>query len=156
MSFDAVDVSGKTGDRQRMDAAITQFKDEAFEPASLAFFEISQDPKMAALSIEAEYWLAKSLYKLGLYHSSLGMFSKVLAPRPNDQVLQELARVAVLHRAQDDQRDGRARRDREVRELRVPRAFPQRVPLPARALQLRARQGARRAGTEGRSRQELR
>lgn len=78
MSFDAVDVAGKTGDRQRMDAAITQFKDEAFEPAALAFFEISQDPKMAAMQVEAEYWLGKSLYKLGLYNSSLGMFSKVL------------------------------------------------------------------------------
>lgn len=78
MSFDAVDVSGKTGDRQRMDAAITQFKDESYEAAALAFFDMSQDPNMAGLAAEAEYWLAKSLYKLGMYHSSLQMFSKVL------------------------------------------------------------------------------
>lgn len=78
MSFDAVDVSGKTGDRQKMDAAINQFKADEFEPAALAFFEMSQDPKMAGMTIEAEYWLGKSLYKLGLYNSSLGMFSKVL------------------------------------------------------------------------------
>lgn len=79
MSFDAVDVSGKTGDRQKMDAAITQFKNDAFEPAALAFSDMSQDPAMAGLVVESEYWLGKSLYKLGMYHSSLQMFSKVLA-----------------------------------------------------------------------------
>lgn len=79
MSFDAVDVSGKTGDRQKMDAAITQFKNDQFEPAALAFADMSQDPNMAGLAVESEYWLAKSLYKLGMYHSSLQMFSKVLA-----------------------------------------------------------------------------
>lgn len=78
MSFDAVDVSGKTADRQKIDAAIAQFKADAFEPAALAFFEMSQDPKMAGSAVETEYWLGKSLYKLGLYNSSLGMFSKVL------------------------------------------------------------------------------
>lgn len=83
MSFDAVDVSGKTGDRQKMDAAITQFKNDAFEPAALAFFDMSQDPAMAGLVVESEYWLGKSLYKLGMYHSSLQMFSKVLARGPS-------------------------------------------------------------------------
>jgi hypothetical protein len=78
MSFEAVDVAGKTGDRQKMDAAISRFKADEFEVAALAFFEMSQDPKMAGMTIEAEYWLGKSLYKLGLYNSSLGMFSKVL------------------------------------------------------------------------------
>ncbi|MBL8915070.1 MAG: adventurous gliding motility protein GltC [Archangium sp.] len=83
MSFEAVDVSGKTGDRQKMDAAITQFKNDAFEPAALAFFDMSQDPNMAGLSTESQYWLAKSLYKLGMYHSSLQNFSKVLAKGPS-------------------------------------------------------------------------
>jgi outer membrane protein assembly factor BamD (BamD/ComL family) len=79
MSFDAVDVSGKTADRQRMDAAIAQFKAESFEAAALAFFEVSQDPRLANLQVEAEYWLAKSLYKLAMYHSALQLFSKVLS-----------------------------------------------------------------------------
>ncbi|MFZ5438607.1 MAG: adventurous gliding motility protein GltC [Myxococcota bacterium] len=83
MSFDAVDVSGKTGDRQKMDAAINQFKNDSFEPAAIAFFEMSQDPAMAGLAVESEYWLAKSLYKLGMYHSSLQLFSKVLARGPS-------------------------------------------------------------------------
>lgn len=79
MSFEAVDVAGKTGDRQKMDAAIAQFKAESFDTAALAFFEMSQDPKLGPLQVEAEYWLGKSLYKLNLYNSSLGMFSKVLS-----------------------------------------------------------------------------
>ncbi len=78
MSFDAVDVSGKTGDRQKMDAAINKFKADNYEQASLDFYEMSQDPKLAGLATEADYWLAKSLYRMGMYHSSLQMFSKVL------------------------------------------------------------------------------
>ncbi len=79
MSFDAVDVAGKTGDRQKMDSAIAQFKAENFEGAAVAFYDMSQDPKLKAMAPEAEYWLAKALYKLGMYHSSLDTFSRVLA-----------------------------------------------------------------------------
>lgn len=82
MTFDAVDVSGKTADRQKVDAAIAKFKADAFEPAAVEFFDLSQDPTLAGLSVENEYWLGKTLYKLGLYHSSLEMFSKVLARGP--------------------------------------------------------------------------
>jgi tetratricopeptide (TPR) repeat protein len=79
MNFDAVDVSGKTGDRQKLEVAISQFRAESYEGAALSFSDIVQDPKYAAIAPEASYWLAKSLYKLGLYHSSLTQFSKVLA-----------------------------------------------------------------------------
>lgn len=82
MTFDAVDVAGKTGDRQRMDAAIEQFKVDQFEQSALAFYEMTQDPKYAALAVEAEYWLGKSLYKLSMYHSALSQFSKVLSRGP--------------------------------------------------------------------------
>jgi len=40
---------------------------------------MSQDAKLKGLNAEAEYWLAKALYKLGMYHSSLDTFSRVLA-----------------------------------------------------------------------------
>lgn len=83
MSFDAVDVSGKSGDRQRVDAAIGDFKAESFEAAALAFFDITQDPKMLGFHVEAEYGLARALYKLGMYHSSLQHFSQVLAKGPS-------------------------------------------------------------------------
>jgi TolA-binding protein len=69
----------KAAERQRLDAAIAQFKAESYESAALAFFEVSQDPKAVGQQTEAEYWLAKSLYKLAMYHSSLQLFSRVLA-----------------------------------------------------------------------------
>jgi tetratricopeptide (TPR) repeat protein len=83
MTFEAVDVSGKTGDRQRLDTAVNQFKNEQYEQASLSAFELMQDPKYAELSLEAEYLLAKALYRMGMYHSSLGEFSKILAKGPD-------------------------------------------------------------------------
>lgn len=82
MSFDAVDVSGKSGDRQRLDVAIALFKNEEYDKAAMSSFEMLQDPKLAGLHLEARYVLAKSLYRMGLYHSSLGEFSKILAVGP--------------------------------------------------------------------------
>ncbi len=79
MSFDSVDVSGKTGDRQKLDAAVNKFKNEQYDVAAVEFFDMSQDPNMAGLKTESEYWLGKTLYKLGMYHSGLGLFSTVLA-----------------------------------------------------------------------------
>ncbi|PTL80400.1 adventurous gliding motility protein GltC [Vitiosangium sp. GDMCC 1.1324] len=82
MSFDAVDVSGKSGDRQRLDVAISLFKNEEYEKAAMSSFEMLQDPKLAGLHLEARYVMAKALYRMGLYHSSLGEFSKILAVGP--------------------------------------------------------------------------
>ncbi len=82
MSFDAVDVSGKSGDRQRLDVAIALFKNEEYEKAAMSSFEMLQDVKLAGLHLEARYVLAKALYRMGLYHSSLGEFSKILAVGP--------------------------------------------------------------------------
>lgn len=86
MSFDALDVSGKTGDRQKLDAIVSLFKDEQYEQSALAAYEIIQDPKLAAISVEARYSLAKSLYRMGLYHSALGEFSKILALGQNNRL----------------------------------------------------------------------
>ncbi|HZH03328.1 MAG TPA: adventurous gliding motility protein GltC [Myxococcaceae bacterium] len=82
MSFDAVDVSGKSGDRQRIDAAAEKFKNQEYELAALASDEIMKDPKAAALHLEAQYLLAKSLYRMGMYHSALGEFSRILGKGP--------------------------------------------------------------------------
>ncbi|HVE82289.1 MAG TPA: adventurous gliding motility protein GltC [Myxococcales bacterium] len=83
MSFEAVDVSGKTADRQKLDAALAQFKGEDYEKAAMAAWEIMQDPKFGDLHQETQYLLAKSLYRMKLYHSSLGVFSKLLAKGPD-------------------------------------------------------------------------
>jgi hypothetical protein len=82
MTFEAVDVSGKTADRQKLDVAVSLFKNDQYEQASMAAFEILKDPKMAGHHTEARYVVAKALYRMGLYHSALGEFSKILAVGP--------------------------------------------------------------------------
>ena len=79
MTFEAVDVSGKSAERQKIDAAIALFKQDQYEQSAMASWALLNDPKYAAQAIEAHYVLAKSLYRLGLYHSSLTEFSKILA-----------------------------------------------------------------------------
>ena len=83
MSFEAVDVSGKTADRQKLDAALADFKGDNYEKAALGAWELMQDPKFVELHQEAQYLLAKALYRMKLYHSSLGVFSKLLAKGPD-------------------------------------------------------------------------
>lgn len=83
MSFDAMDVSGKSGDRQKLDEVQTLLREEKFTDAALKSHDLMEDPKMAALHLDAHYVLAKALYKMGLYHSSLLEFSKILEKGPN-------------------------------------------------------------------------
>ena len=78
MTFDAVDVSGKTAERQKLDAAVAQFKEKQYEQSAMSAWELMNDPKYAYLAGDAQYVLAKSLYRMGMYHSSLGEFSKIL------------------------------------------------------------------------------
>jgi hypothetical protein len=82
MTFEAVDVSGKTAERQKLDVALRQFKDEHYDQSATSSYELMQDPKLAELYMDANFLLAKSLYRMGMYHSSLGEFSKILAKGP--------------------------------------------------------------------------
>ena len=70
-------------DRSLLQVAIDQFRAENYERASLTAFEIVHNPKMAPIATEAQYVLAKALYRLGLYHSSLSQFSEILARGPD-------------------------------------------------------------------------
>ncbi len=83
MVFEAIDVSGKSAERQRLDAGVNQFKSGNYEAAAVALHQIMKDPKTADLHVEAEYVLAKSLYRLGMYHSALGRFRNILARGPS-------------------------------------------------------------------------
>ncbi len=78
-TFEALDVTGKTADRQRLEAANAQFLAKEYEKAALAAWDLINDPKMAPLHLESEYLLGKTLYRMGLYHSALGEFSQILA-----------------------------------------------------------------------------
>ena len=82
LTFDAVDLTGKSAERQRLDVAVQQFKQQQYELAALTAYELMRDPKLLALQLDAHYVLAKSLYRMGMYHSSLGEFSKILAKGP--------------------------------------------------------------------------
>src|SRR5215813_9113124 len=78
-TFEALDVSGRTVDRQRLDAANAAFNRGEYDKAALAAWELMNDPKMAPLQIEAQYLLGKTLYRMGQYHAALGEFSEILA-----------------------------------------------------------------------------
>jgi TolA-binding protein len=81
MTFDAVDVSGNA-DRSKLDVAVSLFKNDQYEQAAMAGYEILKDLNQSGLHVEARYVVAKALYRMGLYHSSLGEFSKILAVGP--------------------------------------------------------------------------
>ena len=82
MTFDAVDVSGNNADRAKLDVAVSLFKNDQYEQAAMAGYEILKDLNLSGLHVEARYVVAKALYRMGLYHSSLGEFSKILAVGP--------------------------------------------------------------------------
>src|SRR5215470_5134737 len=78
-TFEALDVSGRTADRQRLEAANASFNRGEYDKAALAAWELMNDPKMAPLQLESQYLLGKTLYRMGQYHAALGEFSQILA-----------------------------------------------------------------------------
>ncbi len=78
-TFEALDVSGRTADRQRLEAANASFLRGEYDKAALAAWELMNDPKMAPLQLESQYLLGKTLYRMGQYHAALGEFSQILA-----------------------------------------------------------------------------
>ncbi len=86
MSFDAVDVAGKSAERQRLDAAIKLFNQKRYETSALALHEVLKDPNMAEHHDEAQYTLAKTFYRMGLYHSALNHFKMLLDKGDNTKL----------------------------------------------------------------------
>ncbi|HET9300229.1 MAG TPA: adventurous gliding motility protein GltC [Candidatus Polarisedimenticolaceae bacterium] len=78
-TFEALDVTGRTADRQRLEAANASFNRGEYDKAALAAWELMNDPKMAPLQLESQYLLGKTLYRMGQYHAALGEFSQILA-----------------------------------------------------------------------------
>ncbi len=85
MSFEGLDVTGKTADRQKFEAAKRLFDEGNYEAAALAFQGILEEANAADQHSQARYLLAKSLYRLGLYHSSLQVFQDILGRGEQDK-----------------------------------------------------------------------
>ncbi|HSI06772.1 MAG TPA: hypothetical protein VLC93_19940, partial [Myxococcota bacterium] len=70
-------------ENQRFEKALSMMSDEKFEAAALEFRYFLDDPKFAEVHPEAQYQLAKSLYKLGFLESSLDRFKQILDAGPS-------------------------------------------------------------------------
>ena len=75
-------------DRAKLNAGLSEYRSGTIDRAAVTFYEIIAEPAAGALHTEAQYWLAKCLYKLGMYHSSLAFFSKVLEQGPSTPYFQ--------------------------------------------------------------------
>ncbi|NOZ85022.1 MAG: adventurous gliding motility protein GltC [Deltaproteobacteria bacterium] len=68
--------------RKRLDAAMEAYQNKRFFTASQGFYNLLQDPEAAEYHDKSEYYLAKCLLHLELYHAALGWFSKILDRGP--------------------------------------------------------------------------
>jgi tetratricopeptide (TPR) repeat protein len=66
--------------REKLEAAMKLMKGEDYGAASVAFYDLATSEK--TVGDDAEYNLAKSLYRLGLYHSALDHFASLLSKGP--------------------------------------------------------------------------
>ncbi len=78
MGFEALDVSVKSVEKESMEKGLDMMKNEDYAGAAVAFDEIYNNPKAKQFFQSAEYQLAKALYRMRMYHSSLQKFGKVL------------------------------------------------------------------------------
>ena len=70
---------GKSLARARLDALAKLFKNGRYPEAARAGHEVMRETGDSDQAAESEYLLAKSLYRMKMYHSALHHFSKVLA-----------------------------------------------------------------------------
>jgi hypothetical protein len=78
MGFDGLDVSVKSAEKEQMDKALDLMKDEDYASAAALLWDLYNNPKAKSYFQAVEYQLSKALYRMGLYHSSLAQFGKVL------------------------------------------------------------------------------
>jgi len=153
MSFDAVDVSGKTADRQKLDAALADFKGDNYEKAALGAWELMQDPKMVELHQDKlKYALANKAAEVK-FTDLLDKVEKAVveAQKLSAQVLKDLSggktvNVGEHTKTQQDfrgiQRDARdavtnkgaINQIKFLDEIRKPGLDPKKVELPSAAI----------------------
>ncbi|HUB08553.1 MAG TPA: adventurous gliding motility protein GltC [Myxococcales bacterium] len=72
-------MGGKGAGRGRLEAVAQQYKQGRYSDAAIAAYAAMQDATSTSQAAESEYLLAKSLYKMKMYHAALHHFSRVLA-----------------------------------------------------------------------------
>ncbi len=79
ITFDALDLgTTQAADKAKMDKALSLMKQGEFQNASILFFEILSDPKNMEFHQAAEYNIAKALYRMKKYYSSLNYFIQII------------------------------------------------------------------------------
>ena len=112
-TFEALDVSGRTADRQRLEAANASFQRGEYDKAALAAWELMNDPKMAPLAARVAVPARRRRSTgWGMYHSPSASSSRSSPRGRRHQFFKQVARVALLHQPQDGERAGDPRRDR--------------------------------------------
>ncbi len=81
--FDALDVSVKSPEKQAMEKALDMMQDQDYASAAVAFWDIYNNPRAKQYFQSAEYQLAKSLYRMRMYHSALQHFGQILEKGPS-------------------------------------------------------------------------
>ncbi len=78
--MEALDVSVSSADKEAFEKALDMMKGEDFTKAAITFHQLGANQKQPSEQGEnAEYQLAKALYRMRLYHSSLASFGKIMA-----------------------------------------------------------------------------
>lgn len=78
LGLEALDLSGKSPEKEAMDRALDMMKENKFADAAVAFWDLYNNPKARQYFQTSEYQLAKALYRMGLYHSALWRFGQIL------------------------------------------------------------------------------
>jgi tetratricopeptide (TPR) repeat protein len=75
-------LEGTSAENQRFEKALGLMSDEKYQQAALEFRYFLDDPKFEEVKPEAQYQLAKALYKMGYLESSLSHFKQILDAGP--------------------------------------------------------------------------
>lgn len=78
MSFGAMDVEVKSVERETYEAALKKTKTGQCDSALFDFWDLLHNPKAKEFYPGSEYYIAKCLYRMGLYHSALFRFAEIL------------------------------------------------------------------------------
>jgi len=89
ITFDALDLGAtQVADKAKMDKALSLMKQGEFQNATILFYEILSDPKNMEFHQAAEYNIAKALYRMKKYYSSLNYFVQIISKGPAHRFFQ--------------------------------------------------------------------